>query len=89
MAGDQLQCACIERACECGLDELGHLRVGEALQAQHVRHRERRMVRPRGREDEDRALRLREHAREHLDQGFGRPVQVLHDHDRGPPRAEL
>ena len=32
VAGDQLQCARVERARERGLDELGHLLVGEALQ---------------------------------------------------------
>ena len=74
---------------ERGLDELGHLLVGEAFQAQHVRCRECSPLGPHGREHEDRALRVREHALEHLDQRFGGPVQILDGQHRRSPRAEL
>ncbi len=89
VAGDQLQRVRVERARERGLGELGHLLVGEALQRQRLRRRERGPVGAHRPEQEHRARRVGQHALEHLDQGPGAPVQILDDHHRRAPLAEL
>ena len=58
------------------------------FQAERVRRREGNPLGPRGCEHEHRALRLREHPLEHLDQRLGGPVHVLDDQHRGSPRAD-